>query len=63
MVSKLEVQSIEKAGIQICTRAEIWVDISAPPAPASLEKSIMTTLTIHCQWEDYTARKMAGHLP
>jgi len=41
---------------------KFFIDISAPPA--SLPKSaMMSTLTIHCQWEDDTARERTGHPP
>jgi len=42
-----------KVGFKILARAEIWIEISAPPVP--LANSVMiSTSTAHCQWEDET---------
>lgn len=41
-------------------RAEVCFEISATSAPLA-KSSIMSTLTMHCQWEDQTAKKGTGH--
>ena len=53
---------IERFGVQIPTRAEIWFDISAPPVPLAYSATMSTgTLTLHCQWEDEAVRERTGH--
>jgi len=47
--------------VQIPARAEIWIEISAPPAPPSQLSYILNTLTAHYQWEGETARERTGH--
>ena len=47
-------------GVQIPARAEIWFEISAPPA-AIANSATMSILTTHCQWEDETVREKTGH--
>jgi len=48
--------------ILIPEMAEIWFVISARPVP--LATSAMTsTLTVHCKWEDETAREQTAHSP
>lgn len=54
--------SIERSRVQIPATAETWLEISAPPAP-QLTLALMSTLTVHCRWEDKLARKMTGRLP
>src|SRR5688572_10473916 len=44
-------------------RAEIWFEISAPPAPPSQLSYILSTLTVHCRWEDETAKESTDHPP
>src|SRR6218665_1761180 len=51
-----------RLGVQIPARAEIWFEISAPPAPPA-NSAMMSTLTAHCQWEDDTVRERTGHPP
>ena len=46
--------------VQTPARAEIWFEISVPPTPLT-NSTMMSTLTAHCQWEDETVRKRAGH--
>ena len=48
--------------VQIPTRAEIWFEIDAPPAPIA-NSAMMSTLTAHCQWEDETVKERTCHLP
>ena len=47
-------------GVQIPARTEIWFEISAPLAPLA-NSAIMSTLNVHCQWEDETVRERTGH--
>jgi hypothetical protein len=42
-------------------RIEICGQISAPPTSPSLLGYEMSTLTIHCRWEDYAARERTSH--
>src|SRR6218665_2246229 len=42
-------------------RAEIWVEISAPPATLA-NSAMMNTLTIHCRWKDETTER-TSHTP
>lgn len=43
-------------------RAEVCFEISVTSAPLA-KSSIMSMLTVHCQWEDQTAKKGTGHPP
>ena len=47
-------------GVQVLARAEIWIKISALPAPVA-NSAMMSTLTAHFQWEDETVRERTGH--
>jgi len=46
---------IERFRVEILARAEIWFEISVPPAPLA-NSAMMSTLTVHCHWEDETVR-------
>jgi len=41
--------------VQIPVRVEIWLKNSAPSAPLAIS-AMMSTLTVHCQWEDEAVR-------
>ena|SRR6218665_3533575 len=43
-------------------QAGICVEISAPSAPL-VNSAVMSTATLHCWWEDESAREITGHLP
>ena len=61
MVSVVDCQS-RGSGCKIPTRAEICIEISAPPAPLA-NSAMMSTRTVHCQWEGETVRERTGHPP
>jgi len=46
----------------VCLVQEIWFEISAPFVPLA-NSAMMSTLTVHCQWEDETARERTDHQP
>ena len=46
----------------VCLVQEIWFEISAPFVPLA-NSAMMSTLTVHCQWEDETTRERTGHPP
>jgi len=41
--------------------AEIWSGISSLPVPL-VNSATMSTLTMHCQWEDETPSERTGYL-
>ena len=43
-------------------RAEIWFKIAVTSAPLA-NSAMMSTLTVHCQWEDEMVRERTGHPP
>ena len=43
-------------------RAEICVKISAQPSTLA-NSAMMSTLIVHCQWEDEMVRERTGHTP
>ena len=49
-------------GVQIQARAEIWFENSALHAPLA-NSAMMSTLTLHCQWENEMVRERTGRLP
>jgi len=53
---------IERFRIQIPARAEIRSEISASLCPIA-NSAMINTLTVHCQWEDETARERTGNPP
>ena len=53
---------IKRFGVQILGRAESWIEISAQPALLA-NSAMMSTLTVHCQWEDETMRERDGRPP
>jgi len=62
VVSLLDCGSIERFDVQTPARAELWFEISAPSTPLA-NSDMMSTLTIHCQWEDETVRERTSHAP
>ena len=48
--------------VQIPTRAEIWLEISAPPAPPSQLSYDISTLTTHCHEYEMVIER-TGHPP
>ena len=61
MVSVLDCQS-RGWGVLIPAKSYIWFEISALLAPLT-NSVIMSTLTIHCQWEEETFRDRTGRQP
>ena len=49
-------------GVQIPARVEIWLEISAPPAPPN-QFSYDEYADHTIQWEDQTVRERTGHPP
>ena len=43
-------------GVQIADSAEILFKIPAPSVPLA-NSALMSTLTVHCRWEDETVRE------
>src|SRR6218665_3178057 len=43
------------------TGHKLWFQISASSAPLA-NSAIMSTLAVHCQWEDVTVREKTGSL-
>ena len=54
---------IKRFEVKIPVRAEICFKISTPPAPSPSNSDTMSTLTIHCQWEDEMVMERTGHPP
>ena len=59
-VSVLDCQSRDSR-LTIPPRAEIWFEISVPSDLTN--SAMMSTLIVHCQWEDETVGKRTGHPP
>src|SRR6218665_1047484 len=64
IVCQIHTSAIRKVRVQISVKAEIWFEISAPPALRLLANSaMMSTLSVHCQWKDETERERTGPPP
>ena len=44
-------------------KTEIWFEISAPSVPPPANSAMMSTLTVHCLWEDDMVRERTGLCP
>jgi len=52
----------DRSEVKIPYKEEICFKIYAPHGPQA-NSAVMSTLTIHCQWEDEMKRERTGHPP
>src|SRR6218665_1535426 len=57
---KLTGLTIKRSSVFDLAWAKVCVEISVPPWPIA-NSAMMSTLTVHCQWEDEMVRERTGH--